>query len=591
MTLGARRVAGLDIGQTSTKLVVVEAARGGVKVVKTAIFRNREEGILDLAEVREHLATWLHEQGWADLDFNVGLPQYMAMTNIADFPLSGTAKLEEMVAFETQQLAGLTDEVFLDDYRRLRAFHHYQNPVLIGVARETLVEQRLDLLRRAEVRVDHLFLDGEVLASVFTQTRKTEAAAKGLALVLDVGAENTTLVIVLDGQVLYLSSFLFGGDFFSEALARHLGTSELEAEKTKRGTRLVPTDEQSPLTRTARNFVVELEAGLDTWRTHDPEATKLRIESIWLSGGGAQLAGFGEFLQQTYNCPVEPLVAPDMTAQQGEAAAAFNIAYGLARHGLDDVKRPAILSLMPAALRWQALRRKRLAALYLAMVLLVLLCAGYFALSLFALNQEWESLNRQGERLDKCKAVVPELTFARDAIERYQHMLQPFAARGNRNRKFVEAIDKLNAAKQSGDWVYLVADYPLSYRNTPDPLQRVGDAPSSAGAVGLLGPMPAGPLTGGDDQVTVLAQTAMPWTGLAVSGFTPRQKELQNVREMIRLLNDSKFFVKVDANPHLSAEDGQARAQWMMFGMKPFSLVCPFADVEFELPKGEDKAK
>ncbi len=612
MSLGSQRVAGLDIGQTSTKLVVLEKKGDGARLVKTAIFRNREEGIIDTEELGEHLLSWLREQNCSNLDHFLGLPQYMVMTQIADFPPGSESKLEEMVSYETQQLAGLTDEAFIHDHRRLKGFYRYQNPVLIAVCRESMVTHQLEILDARELKINNLFMNGQALYTSFLNSRPDKApesmfrqivagdtyvashpdkALDGIGLLLDIGAENTTLTVVFEGQILHVSSFLFGGDFFTEALARHLGSSELETEKTKRNSRLNLEDSQSPLTRTAQNFVVELESALDNWRGHDPEASKLKVAAVYLSGGGSRLTGFAEYLQKTYNCPVESL-APTAGGKTGEDGALYSIAYGLALQGLAEETPAEALSLAPPRLRWLTRRRKRIPHLFAAAGLLALLCIGYFALSFFVeLNFARPKLKKRREELFLCEAIVPELKKSKEAIKRYQQMLQPFAARGNRDRTCVRGLELLSQAKQEGDWFYFMAD-PLSYVGATDPFEFRRSAAKTGGNRSLLG-TPVGSRTQEPEQ-EVVASSVMPWQGLVVSGFTlvKRQNPLENVKKMKEILNQSQVFKGVDMNPDLSSKDAQVMKPWSeIFRMRPFSLICPLAEVEFGPEKNEGKSK
>ncbi len=575
MAFGAKRIAGLDVGQTATKAIVLEKQGGSARVVKCLSFRNRDEGLMDQTEVADHLSVWLREQGVADNDFVVGLPQYMAMTQLTDFPPVKGAQLDDLVAYETQQLAGLTDEVFIHDHQELQPFFHYDNPVLLGVCREAMIENRLSVFTKSNLKLDRMCLDGQALLATYLDQRREAAAADELVLLLDIGAENTTMVLVLGDQAVYYNSFLFGGDFFTEQLSRHLGVSEIEAEKTKFGSRLDPADPQSPLTVAAQTFVMELEAALDNWRNHDPKSEQLKIGQIHLSGSGGSLEGFDEFLRNNYHCDVARLSVPGVTAA-GEDPNGFNIVYGLALIGLRPGRSKAALNLLPAEQRWVALRRKRIGYLYAALLMLTLLGAAYLVLTFLSLRKEREELVRRTRRLEMCEKIMPGLLGSKESIDHYDVMLQPFAARGNRNMTVVRAVDQLSQTKQSNNWIYLLADYPASYHGKQETFKLVN------GNNRVPFPLGGNPIS---RTPAILASSVQPWEAIAISGFTPKERELKDVRESIRLLNDSKLFTGVDANPRMSPMDAQLRKEWLMFRMKWFSLICPLETVEFKLPE------
>ncbi len=572
MALSGQRIAALDVGQTATKLVVLERSGGSAKVVKTASFRNRDEGLMDQIEAAEHMVSWLEEQDVADVEFVIGLPQFMAMTQITDFPPVVGSQLQDLVEFETQQLAGLTDEEFIHDYQPLKPYHTYQNPALIAVCRESLIESRVELFEKSEINIQSLFMEGQALLASYLFSHRGAASSDELVLLMDVGAENTTMVVVLNEQILYVSSFLFGGEFFTESLAKHLGVSEIEAERTKFASKLMHEDTDSPLTRTARNLIVELEANLDNWRNHDEAAAKLKISAIHLSGGGALTEGLVDFLHANYHCPVENISHP-LLAATADHPESWNIAFGLGLLGLAGPTPKLAANLLPQKLRWESLRRKRMGFLYAALFLLAIVCGSILSLLFLGAQKQHEKLSARTQRLDRCKAIVPDVIKARNAIDRCDLMLRPFVARGNRNIVVVNAIDQISQAKQNGDWMCLLTDYPLSYRDQPDEFVTH----SSKSAPTLLGP--SNETTGAKG--VILTSSCVPWTAIAVSGFTPRRSEFRNVREMIRRLNESNLFERVDANPQLSPLDSQVRTPWLMFGMRPYSLICHLESTEF----------
>jgi len=92
----------------------------------------RAEGIIDDVELRHSVAEWLRQIGWASRELSLGLPQYLTTTQVSDFPPDVTDGLDEMVAYETRQLAGLSEESFIHDYQVMGPRYGRKNPVLIG---------------------------------------------------------------------------------------------------------------------------------------------------------------------------------------------------------------------------------------------------------------------------------------------------------------------------------------------------------------------------------------------------------------------------------------------------------------------------
>ena len=114
-----KKAIGLDIGQTSAKLVVL--SRSGKKAIlrRAEVFSSRDEGIRgdDELELFNAVGGWLKDMKLGVPHVYLGMPQYMATTQVSDFtPGAKGEDLEKMVGFETMQLSGLSDERFLYDY-------------------------------------------------------------------------------------------------------------------------------------------------------------------------------------------------------------------------------------------------------------------------------------------------------------------------------------------------------------------------------------------------------------------------------------------------------------------------------------------
>lgn len=576
---------GLDVGQTATKLVVLKGGRKGPQLVHSAIFRNRDEGILSEEELGEHLRGWLADQGYGKHEVIASLPQYLAIAQISDFP-SVKGRLDELVAQETQHLAGLSDEAFISGYAPLPPFGRYQNPVFIGVCRESAVNHRLSALTAGQLRVGDLVMEGQALARACR--RLLPAAALGAPgeahLLLDIGLENSTLVVTQQGYPAYVASILFGGDRFTAALAAHLGCSRPDAERHKHGARVIRGDQNSPLTQTAFELVHELQAALENWHSQSPEgeAAPCRITRICLSGGGACLEGLDEYLGLAFDCPAQRLrvslageAAPELMGEQ------FVMAYGVALEGLLPGKDEWRLSLAPANLRWATRRRRRAPLLFAAVTLLLVVLVAQLTL-LFAREQRRQAeLAQERLRLMQCRDLMPELKRLQDSTTEYQQMLRPFVATGNRNLVFVNALKQLSAHTGKEDWLVLVADE-QSYWSKDDGTKIAAVAPPPPGSVFGGQRSPAKAVS------TVSVQEFRPWERLYASGFTPYlggQTALRNVRQMVDALNaKDSLFAGVDllAENALSDRNFQIRDAWLReFRMRPFTLVLPLRQTEF----------
>ena len=230
------RATGLDIGQTTAKVVCLSRSGRKAVVTRAEIFRFRDEGILGDAEQEtfQAIASWLKELKLLSQRVVLGLPQYMATTQVNDF-VKGVkgAELERMVSYETTQLAGISDDAFLHDYAILPAGNGRVNPVLIGICREANVDDFTGKAAEVAIAMEDVAMDGLAMVNAFVQLHPDEARGAGVHLLMDIGTETTTVAIVCAGQALYIGSMMFGGVNVTQEIARQLQLTADEAERRK----------------------------------------------------------------------------------------------------------------------------------------------------------------------------------------------------------------------------------------------------------------------------------------------------------------------------------------------------------------------
>ncbi len=572
---------GLDIGESSTKLVVLKSTGSRTQVVKSALLSNREEGIVSEEELGQHLGPWLRERGIRHQEITLGVPQYLTIAQLSDFPPAKAQQLEEMVRLETQQVAGLSDEAFLHDYHRLQPTGTYKNPVLIGVCRESAIQARLAPLLNSNVRVVETTMDGYALALAYRDL-VPEGERGGIHLLLDVGEENTTLAIMQDSQPVYVGSFTAGGHTFTAAMMRHLGINENEAERMKLSSRINTSHLDSPLTIAARAYVGELHTALESWQYQgsddaDEAAEAPRIERIYLSGGGARLQGFHEYLASLFDCKAVPLEPASIS----ENADRMAIAYGLALHAALPAEER--ISLTPMEVTWDAQRRRRVPNLVVALILFACILAGWMTTSFLTMQRHAGVLEQESRELDRSTRLIDELIVLEKSIDQTQRLLIPFAARGNRNTTLIQAVELLGRYQQRDDWFFLLADGESYQQREEATARRQPTRPdTSAFAFGNGG-------ASHQQELSKLTTQIQPWQRLIAAGFTPSRADSQwsSVRTTVDALNNEPdtIFAGVDilTQQYRSTRDIRLMAAWRdLVDMRGYALTLPLRQVEFE---------
>jgi len=548
---------GLDIGQTTVKALRLDRRGKGVVMSGQALLDIREEGLLDESELNDSIATWLQEKlSCQKQPLCVALPQYLATTQISDFTAGvKAAELAKMVQYETLHLAGLSEATFIYDYQPMPAVFGRNNPVLIGICRESTVDDYAGRYANMGLRLDDMAMSGMAAVNALCHLRPEEAETQAPRLLIDIGHENSTLVVLAGGEVLYVGSLMFGSLRFTQVLAHALNCSETEAEARKKSLTLNDVDDEQSLLLAMRQLEAELRTAIDHWRGGEHSELKdALIERIWLCGGGAQLPGMAQHLSRTYGCDVS-LFGPEV---DGEIAPSYAIAYGLALQGLGEARFH--LSLIPKLLRWQKERILRFPYLAVAALLFFLLIYGVMAAFHVRWFMEQRRLDERLRELKQCSSIVPKLDSVQDQIAAYQKMLLPIVELGGRPHRFIESMEKVREAFPEGVWSVYLADE-FSHRANASVAEDKGRGASPQAPTVAAGPAASGAMFGGGAPATAASKTEVnsPFTNVStmpllsymvLGGFTPiiGNKRYEAVLTIQNNLNDPAkgFFRDVD---------------------------------------------
>ncbi len=457
-----RRALGLDIGSNSIKAAELSWTKeSGVRLLSHQQLKLKAEGILDDEELSQSLSTWMQQNGWKDRETCAGLPQYLAQVQVRDFPAAPDAKLEEMIAYETSQLSGISEEKFIHDYHIMQPKYGRKNPVLIGISRYSVVTDKLRILENAGITPADLTMNSMALVNALFSLHPEAKISEKPHMIIEIGAENSTVVIFGGGQVLSISSLLFGSEKYTKAIMEHQGIDEAKAEEEKLKSEINIKNKKHSLHKITMGLVNELKNAVEQWKLHEnAENATLEIEKLWLCGGGTLMGGLPEFLMAHYmECEIELFGPVD---KDGKLLPELVTAYGLALQamGLNEIN----ISLAPSEIRWVSQRKRNLKYLSAAVFFFVIAIAIYMVDFYIKLENE-DVVNRKIlTKLKACEEFIPRLDKFNEDIHHYEKMIVPFAVNGNNVPRFLSAIREIGNIK--GDnflFVYLADE--KSFRN------------------------------------------------------------------------------------------------------------------------------
>jgi type IV pilus assembly protein PilM len=210
-----------------------------------------------------------------------------------------------------------------------------------------LIAEVMDHFTKENLRVSCVQIAPMALYNyAYYDIKELQESPNKAVVILDIGAENTTLVVCTRDTV-WQRSIRIGGNTFTEAIADAFKKNYATAEKLKR---TAPMSKYMRQIYTAMKSVYtdlgsEIQRSLGFYSS-SPEGRDKTLSKVIALGGGMKLQGLSKYLTQTLGIQVvkpdsfETLtLSPEVsTAKFHENISDFGIAYGLGVQLLDEAK-------------------------------------------------------------------------------------------------------------------------------------------------------------------------------------------------------------------------------------------------------------
>ncbi|MFH0887947.1 MAG: pilus assembly protein PilM [Planctomycetota bacterium] len=363
---------GIDIGHSYIKIIQIISSLGGFKLVGIAKVRNmlplqakyspRMNQILRVQFQRIFSENKLIPSeciiGVTGKDINLRIIQMP--------PIQSAIRFEKMIGYELVQLGGKSGENLYSDYCKLNlADKSYPEiPVLVGMAKNTFIDEEIKRLTRCGIRVEDISPNAIALSHTL---RKNEIVLPTETVLLaDFGLVNTEIVIHQGANLIFARNIAVGGQDLTEAIHNRLGISQEQAESLKTShAKILPretkiTGEDQLLQEALRSGVGQFQSAIESaisFALAQLKIEKLSPDRILISGGSARLKGLAGYLGEMLNKHVEVFepfknirldsVSSETKQKIPEFACDFSVALGLALSGTSHDKNTHISFLPP----------------------------------------------------------------------------------------------------------------------------------------------------------------------------------------------------------------------------------------------------
>ncbi|HEX7900636.1 MAG TPA: pilus assembly protein PilM [Planctomycetota bacterium] len=336
---------GIDLGTSALKVAALRRTLNGWRVYAAARRRLPRPG--------EGKAAWLRLVNEAVGPSNGHRPAVVGLSGrdlnmqVQFQPAMPPRNYRVMMGYELEQRRGESANLYLDfcTLREPDAFFP-QYLALIGIAKDTLVDERVEVLTKGGLDVRDAVPNAFALYAAYKGAYGTE---DGTILLLDLGSDNMDIAFVRGGRLIFARNVSTGAKLFDQQVAGAMGCDPDDAEALKvargnLGPAATEAEEEDELRGPVRSAAGQLAGTITSSINHAKvqlNDREISVDKVYLSGGGARLRGLPEYLGGALKIPVElldPFRSIDTSALEPAVAEEFRqlptdmaVAVGLAQ--------------------------------------------------------------------------------------------------------------------------------------------------------------------------------------------------------------------------------------------------------------------
>lgn len=305
---GKDLVVGLDIGSHAVKVCQLKKTSNGYAIVSlgsTVLPEGAvDDGTLNDSEVvGKAIADLFRNLKIKNKKVGFSISGYSVIVKKVNLAVMNDAQLEEHIMAEAEQYIPFDIEDVYLDFQDLKTNTKGgdRTDVMLVAAKKEVVDDYVEMLQSINLNPVIVDVDGFALENCFEYNYGKD---ENIALV-DIGAAKMNINIISRGFSVVARDIVVGSRQLTEQIQNNLDIEFAEAEEIKLG--LMPAGEKAPeiediFSTTCTQWVLEIKKAIDLYHANHPDQP---LRRLILSGGGAKVDGFPNFLAQETGLEVE----------------------------------------------------------------------------------------------------------------------------------------------------------------------------------------------------------------------------------------------------------------------------------------------
>lgn len=414
------QVLSLDIGVQKFSVILLERKPAGIKLLEQSVeFRNPKDGE---KWWQAKLKKMIEEKGWKGKTISLTSSMIPSVIRRFQIPQVVSSELKSAVHWQMKDQLPFPVEQAVVEYRLISYSTSPEGSkridLLAAAAPEKEIKELVDSVEALGLQVRNVGLVATALENSIGQI----LSGKERVAILEIGAETASFVILgKDGIRFYRQLQVTGKtitDSLSGSIVSESGRVDIHQEQAEELKRKYGIPERNAagndpqysielnklgvMMRPAlEKLTNELQRTLDYYRAQFNQPDQ-KVEHIFLSGGGGQLKGLTQFLQESLGIPVGMLDIPAVfkIALPPERAARLNVVMSLALDG------PHSFNLLPLTYRLKRSRQVQTGFLRVAAVTTASLLVVFYLYQVWHLKQTQLQLNTHQAAVKNMRAIL-----------------------------------------------------------------------------------------------------------------------------------------------------------------------------------------
>ena len=348
---------GIEIGQAGLKAIRLRYAEAANQVVAVAFDYIAHPKILSQPDavpeelIPQALTEFLSRNTVHGDQVVISVPGQTALAKFVNLPPVPGNKVAEIVKYEAKQTIPFALEDVIWDYQVLSAGSEESDFLLdaeVGIfaMKRDEIAARLKYFQEQKIEPDGIQMAPLALYNMVSYDKMglrvdgDKEPTEEYNIVLDMGADNTTLVVT-NGAKIWIRNVPIGGNHFTRALTKEMKLTFAKAEHLKCNATKAPDPRAvfQALRPVFNDYVSEIQRSIGYFSSVNRSA---KIKQVIGVGNGFKLAGLQKFLHQNLQYDVVRLSQYDGVAGDAVTGSAmfqeniltFAVPYGLALQGL-----------------------------------------------------------------------------------------------------------------------------------------------------------------------------------------------------------------------------------------------------------------